>query len=58
LGPAISALGRYVAFESAASNLLAEGTNGGGDVFVRDRLAGTTRLVSVGLGGQSGDASS
>ena len=40
--------GRYVAFVSAANNLVAGDTNGIPDVFVRDRVAGTTVLVSVG----------
>ena len=35
--PAISADGRYVAFESFATNLVGGDTNGAGDVFVRDR---------------------
>src|SRR4051794_19740011 len=39
----ISADGRYVAFSSAASDLVARDTNGSGDVFVRDRFLGTTR---------------
>ena len=51
--PAISADGRFVAFESGASNLVAGDTNGKSDVFVRDRLAGVTRRVSVGVGGQA-----
>jgi Tol biopolymer transport system component len=52
--PAISADGRFVAFRSAAANLVARDTNGVSDIFVRDRLAGTTERVSVGsLGGQS-----
>ena len=38
--PAISADGRYVAFASGASNLVAGDTNGTQDVFVRDRGAG------------------
>ena len=33
----ISASGRYVAFDSGASNLVAHDTNGKYDVFVRDR---------------------
>ena len=37
--PAISADGRYVAFSSDASNLVAGDTNGATDVFVRDRVA-------------------
>ncbi len=40
--------GRYVAFVSAASNLVPGDTNGVPDVFVRDLQAGVTRLVSVG----------
>jgi hypothetical protein len=49
--PAISADGRWVAFESEASNLVAGDTNGIRDVFVRDRWTGTTTRVSVGPGG-------
>ena len=45
--PSISANGRYVAFNSAASNLVAGDTNSWDDVFVRDREAGTTERVSV-----------
>jgi Ca2+-binding RTX toxin-like protein len=48
---AISADGRFVAFSSRASNLVAGDTNRGGDVFVRDRLSGRTERVSVGAGG-------
>jgi Tol biopolymer transport system component len=46
--PAISADGRFVAFQSFASNLVAADTNGLADVFVRDRKAHVTRRVSVG----------
>ena len=45
--PAISADGRYVAFSSAASNLVPGDTNGQIDVFVHDMLTGTTTRVSV-----------
>jgi Tol biopolymer transport system component len=48
---AISPDGRYVAFESAASDLVSGDNNGIGDVFVRDVLAGTTTRVSVDIGG-------
>ena len=51
-GLAISRGGRFVAFDSEASNLVAGDTNGTQDVFVRDRLAGVTRRVSVGPGGR------
>jgi WD40-like Beta Propeller Repeat len=47
MGPAISADGRYVAFTSFASNLVAGDTNGFADVFVRDRTLGTTVRASV-----------
>src|SRR6266446_2919214 len=40
--------GRYVAFVSAATNLVAGDTNGIPDVFIRDLQAGLTTLVSVG----------
>lgn len=56
--PSISADGRYVAFESWASNLVPGDTNGSYDVFVRDRLAGTTERVSVASDGTEGNSSS
>jgi Tol biopolymer transport system component len=42
----ISANGRFVAFVSAASDLIAKDTNGVADIFVRDLASGTTALVS------------
>ncbi len=45
--PRVSADGRFVAFSSAASNLVAGDMNGGSDVFVRDRSNGTTERISV-----------
>jgi len=45
--PSISANGRYVAFTSVASNLVAHDTNHLGDVFVRDLRTGRTTRVSV-----------
>src|SRR5439155_23790 len=47
LGSTISADGRFVAFGSSASNLVSDDTNGEPDVFVRDRLNGTTSRVSL-----------
>jgi len=47
----ISADGRYVAFYSRASNLVAGDTNGQSDLFLRDTTAGTTTRLSVGPGG-------
>jgi len=46
--PASSANGRFIAFDSLASNLVVGDTNGTTDVFVRDRQTGTTERVSVG----------
>ncbi len=61
----ISVDGRFVAFNSYASNLVADDTNGastscGGcvDVFVRDRQTGTTERVSVDSSGTEGNANS
>jgi hypothetical protein len=48
---ALSAHGRVVAFDSLASDLVANDTNGTGDVFVRDLKTGTTTLVSVNSAG-------
>ena len=45
--PALSRDARYVAFSSQATNLVPDDTNGAGDVFVRDRLTGETRSVSI-----------
>jgi Tol biopolymer transport system component len=50
-GPALSADGRYVAFESHATNLVPGDTNGWLDVFVHDRLTGITERVSVNSSG-------
>jgi len=58
LAPSISADGRHVAFHSGATNLVLGDTNGMRDVFVRDRLTGTTRRVSVSSAGVQGDLDS
>jgi len=55
---AISADGRYVAFHSGANNLVPGDANANTDVFVRDRLAGTTQLVSRSTSGAQGDGES
>jgi Tol biopolymer transport system component len=56
--PAISADGRFVAFQSAATNLVPGDTNGHFDVFVRDRLTGNTERVSVSSSGAQADGNS
>ena len=58
LFPSLSADGRFVAFESFASNLVPGDTNGWPDVFVRDRLSGTTERVSVSTSGAQGPSPS
>ena len=45
--PSVSADGRYVAFASAAPNLVPGDTNGVSDVFVHDRQTAVTQRVSV-----------
>ncbi|MBM3471641.1 MAG: hypothetical protein FJX75_00030 [Armatimonadetes bacterium] len=50
--PSISADGRYVAFDSDASNLVPGDTGGYTDIFIRDRQAGATTRMSVNAGGQ------
>src|SRR5204862_2107304 len=49
--PVLSADGRFVAFDSAATNLVAGDTNGATDVFVHDRQTGATERASVASGG-------
>ncbi len=56
--PAISGDGNLVAFQSVASNLVANDTNATDDVFVRNRAAGTTTRVSVATGGTQSDGTS
>jgi Tol biopolymer transport system component len=56
--PSISADGRFVAFESQATNLIRRDTNGHVDIFIRDRKRGTTRRVSVSSRGIQGDMES
>ncbi|MCK6447880.1 MAG: hypothetical protein L6Q99_15920 [Planctomycetes bacterium] len=56
--PSVSHDGRFVAFDSAATNLVGPDLNGAFDVFVRDRLTGTTQRISTNPGGAAGNASS
>lgn len=55
---ALSRDGRWVAFASAASNLVAGDTNGAVDTFLRDMRTGTTRRVSVSSTGAQANADS
>jgi Tol biopolymer transport system component len=51
-GMDISGDGRFVAFVSFATNLVPGDTNDQSDVFVRDRVAGTTERVSLTSAGE------
>ena len=54
--PTISSSGSKVAFASDATDLVSNKATNFSDVFVRDVAAGTTTLVSVALGGTSGNS--
>src|SRR6266516_1899006 len=58
IAPAISKDGRYVAFYSDASNLVAGDTNRARDVFVHDRQTGETTRVSVAQDGAQANGES
>lgn len=54
--PRVSDDGRFVAFMSAATNLVPGDTNAGTDVFVRDLETNSTERVSVGAHGVQAEA--
>jgi Tol biopolymer transport system component len=56
--PAVSGDGRFVAFTSAADNLVAGDTNAALDVFVYDRQLSTVERLSVASDGRQGDGDS
>lgn len=56
--PAISADGRFVAFQSRADNLVAGDLNGSSDVFIKDTQTGALALVSADAGGAPGNRAS
>lgn len=56
--PVISADGRFVAFHSAAKNLITGDKNDKEDVFVHDRKTGTTRIASRSSSGAPGNGDS
>jgi hypothetical protein len=60
-GPSINSSGRYVAFASAASNLIFSDTNGNPDVFLRDTCFATSTCVPstqlVSISGTAGNSS-
>lgn len=49
--PSIAASGRFVAFSSLASNLVAGDDNGWRDIFVKDTVSGEVRRVSLPIDG-------
>jgi len=51
LNPLISEDGRYVIFESLASNLVTNDFNGTNDIFIHDLTTGVTELVSLNADG-------
>jgi len=53
--PSISGDGRFVAFQSEATNLVPGDTNNSGDIFVRDLSTNTTTRVSVDSAGNQGN---
>lgn len=55
LTTSMSPNGRFVVFDSTASNLVRGDTNNRSDVFVRDQVTGTTRRVSLSSGGTQGN---
>jgi Tol biopolymer transport system component len=56
--PAISSAGRFVAFQSDATNLVLIDTNNKSDIFVHDRLTGSTERVSVASDGTQANGDS
>ncbi len=56
--PSLSANGRWVAFQSFATNLVAGDTNGDRDIFVHDLTTGETVRVSVNSAGIQGNSES
>lgn len=56
--PVLSGDGRYLAYESAASNLVPGDTNGVRDVFLYDRVTGSTTRISTAAGGAQADGES
>ena len=55
--PSVSEDGRFVAFESSASNLVDGDTNNASDIFVYDRDSDSNQLLTVGANGDSFNAS-
>lgn len=52
----LTANGRYVVFDSEATNLVAGDNNDNGDVFVKDLKTGAIKLASTNIQGQQADS--
>ncbi len=57
-GPSITPDGNQIAFFSYADNLVTGDVNGAIDVFVRDRAAGTTQMMTISCAGNFGNRDS
>ena len=57
-GASISGNGQYIVFESGATNLVSNDTNGKSDIFVHDFLSGQTTRVSEASDGAQGNSNS
>jgi Tol biopolymer transport system component len=57
-GASVSATGRFVAFTSTDSSLIAGDTNSSRDIFVRDRKRGTTQRITVDSSGTQANSHS
>jgi len=58
VGRSVTPDGRFVGFNSYASNMVPGDTNNTFDVFIRDRQTGITERISSAMDGTAGDASS
>jgi uncharacterized repeat protein (TIGR01451 family) len=56
--PALSADGRYVVFQSDATNLVAGDTNNAGDIFLHDRQTSTIARISIASDGTQANGDS
>lgn len=54
----VSQDGRYIVFRSAATDLVSGDTNGYWDIFLRDRVGGTTTRISISSAGVQANGSS
>lgn len=56
--PGISANGRRIVFQSSATNLVANDSNGAADIFLRDLESGETRRISLSSDGTQSNGAS